>query len=78
MNLQTFINNFAAQFDETDVSVFGAETNFRDLNEWSSLIALAILNMIEKKYGIRLTPQEMRPINTIQDLFDLVNSKSRS
>lgn len=31
MELKTFIENFAAQFDETDESVFGAETIFKGL-----------------------------------------------
>ena len=38
MELKTFIENFAAQFDETDASVFTAETRFRDLEEWSSKV----------------------------------------
>lgn len=40
MDLQDFINNFAEQFDETDVNEFGAETAFKELEEWSSLHAL--------------------------------------
>jgi len=75
MEIKDFIINVANQFDDTDVSVFGMNTNFRELDEWSSLNALAILNMIEKKYGVRLTPIEMRIANTIQELFDLVQSK---
>jgi acyl carrier protein len=75
MEIKTFIQNFAAQFDDTDISVFKADTNYRELDEWSSLIALAVLNMIEKKYAVRLTPPEMRVANTIQELFDLVQSK---
>jgi acyl carrier protein len=75
MELNNFITNVADQFDDTDISVFMANTNFRELDEWSSLIALAILNMIDKKYGIRLTPVEMRAANTIRELFDLVQSK---
>lgn len=35
MELKTFIENFAAQFDETDESVFGAETVFKELEESS-------------------------------------------
>jgi acyl carrier protein len=75
MEINNFIKNFAAQFDDTDVSVFAANTKYRELDEWSSLIALAILNMTEKKYGVRLTPVEMRAANTVQELFDLVQSK---
>ena len=37
--------------------------------------ALAILNMISKKYGVVLPHKEMRETNTIQELFDLVQSK---
>jgi acyl carrier protein len=75
MELNSFIQNFAAQFDDTDISVFEANTNYRESDEWSSLIALAVLNMIEKKYAVRLTPPEMRTAHTVQELFDLVKSK---
>jgi hypothetical protein len=49
MELQTFINNFASQFDETDASVFQADTKFKQLEEWSSLIALSIITMADEK-----------------------------
>ena len=76
-NMETteFIKNFAAQFDDTDASEFTLETRFRELDEWSSLNALAILNMIGKKYSVFLKPDEMKPTNTVQELFDLVQSK---
>jgi acyl carrier protein len=75
MDANEFIKNFAAQFDDTDASEFTLETRFRELDEWSSLNALAILNMISKKYSIVLKPEEMKPTNTVQELFDLVQSK---
>ena len=70
-----FINNFADQFDETEASIFTLETRFRELDEWSSLNALAVLNMIGKKYSVILKPEEMKAANTVQELFDLVQSK---
>lgn len=75
METTDFIKNFAAQFDDTDASVFSLDTNFRELDEWSSLNALAILNMIGKKYSVFLKPEEMRTTNTVKELFDLVESK---
>ena len=75
MDANEFIKNFAAQFDDTDLSEFSMETRVRELDEWSSLNALAILNMIGKKYSVTLRPEEMKPTNTIQELFDLVSSK---
>jgi acyl carrier protein len=75
METKDFISNFAAQFDDTDASEFSMETRFRELEEWSSLNALAILNMISKKYNLVLKADEMRTANTVQELFDLVQSK---
>jgi len=70
-----FLKNFANQFDDTDASEITFETNFRELDEWSSLLALAVMNMIGKKYNVRLNPDEMKTAKTIQELYDLVNSK---
>ena len=75
METADFIKNFASQFDDTDASEFTMETHFRELEEWSSLNALAILNMISKKYNLVLKAEEMRVTNTVQELFDLVQSK---
>ncbi|MBO4961666.1 MAG: acyl carrier protein [Flavobacteriales bacterium] len=75
MDTQEFIKNFANQFEDTDASEITMETSFRDLDEWDSLVALAILNMIAKKYGVKLTFDDMRQTNTVQELFNVVESK---
>lgn len=75
MEIKNFIENFADQFEDTDASVFTAETSYRDLDEWSSLIALSILAMIDEEYDVQLKGEEMRATNTIQELYDLVASK---
>ena len=75
MEIKEFIENFADRFDDTEASEITAETNFRDLEEWSSMIGLSLLNMSEKKYGIQLTFDELRSANTVQDLFDIISKK---
>jgi len=75
MTNENFLKNFANQFDDTDASEITFETNFRELEEWSSLTALAVMNMIGKKYDVRLNPDEMKTAKTVQELYDLVNSK---
>ena len=76
MEKQNFLKNFANQFDDTDASELLFETNFRELDEWSSLIALAVMNMIGKKYGVKLNPEEMKTANTIEELYNLVARES--
>lgn len=73
--MNEFIKNFANQFDDTDLSEFKPDTKFRDLEEWSSLTGLAIMNMIEKKYGVKLTVLELRKANTIEELYHVVVNK---
>lgn len=75
MKIKDFIANFADQFDEIDVDKLTSETNFRDLDEWSSLVALSVIAMVDDEYEVELKADEMRKTNTIQELFDLVNSK---
>ena len=76
MEINEFIKDFADQSDETELEEFKPETDYREsLEEWSSLTGLAILNMIDKKYGIKLTNSEIKATDTIQSLYDLVASK---
>ena len=75
MGIQEFIKNFAAQFDETDMSVFTADTRFRDLDEWSSLIALSVIMMVEEEYSVGIGAKEIVGSNTILDLFNMILSK---
>ena len=75
MNIQDFINHFEDVFEETEISTLKPETNFRELDEWSSVCALSTMAMISDEYDVELTADEMRANNTFQQLFDMVNSK---
>jgi acyl carrier protein len=75
MDIQQFIELFAEQFDEIDITLLKPETRFRELEEWSSLVALLVITMVDEEYGVVLPPDEMRQTQTIQELFNLVQSK---
>lgn len=75
MEIKEFIQNFADQFDDTDASEFKPETVFHELDEYSSLIALSIIGMIDDEYGVTLTGNEMKSAATIEDLFHIVEEK---
>jgi acyl carrier protein len=75
MELQEFITNFANQFEETDSSVFTKDTVFKNLDEWSSLLALSIIAMVDEEYEVTLKGDDIRSANTIEDLFGIVKSK---
>lgn len=76
MELKNFIQNFAEQFEDTDASEFKAETEFRNLDEWSSLIALSVIAMVDEEYEVTLKGDDIKNSNTIEDLFNIVQSKA--
>ena len=75
MEISRFIQNFADQFDDTPIESFTAETVFHDLDEYSSIIALSIIAMVDEEYGVALSGNEMKAAITIQDLFNTVQAK---
>lgn len=76
MELNEFIANFADQFDETDASEITATTAFHDIEEYSSLIALSIIAMVDEEYDVTLKGDDMRTAVTVEDLFNIVKSKA--
>ena len=76
MELKDFIEKFAEQFDETDAGEFKADTEFKALDEWSSLTALSIIAMVDEEYDVALKGDDVRNAETIEDLFNVVASKA--
>lgn len=76
MEIKEFIENFAAQFDETDTEVFTAGTEFKTLDEWSSLIALSLIAMVDEEYDVTIKGDDIRNATTIEDLFNTVKAKA--
>lgn len=75
MELKKFVANFADQFDDTDTSEIQANTVFHELEEYSSLVALNIMAMVDVEYDVQLKGDDMRSAVTIEDLFNIVKSK---
>jgi acyl carrier protein len=75
MNLDQFIENFADLFDETDPDTIKATTQFKDLEEWSSLVALSVIAMIDEEYDIEFRGDDIRGSNTVKDLYDRIESR---
>ena len=75
MEIKEFIQNFADQFDDTETSVFTPETEFKELEEWSSLTALSVIAMIDDEYDVKIKGDDVRNSQTINDLYEIVKSR---
>ena len=75
MNLEQFIEHFADLFDDTDSDTIKADTQFKSLDEWSSLIALSVIAMIDEEYDVEFRGDDIRNSETVHDLYDIVLSR---
>lgn len=73
--MEKFIKKFAEQFDETESSVFNPKTVYKELDEWSSLIALSVIAMIDEEYDVAIKGNDIKESETIEDLYNVVMSK---
>ena len=73
MELVDFIEKFAEQFDDVDVEQLSSTTKFRELDGYTSLVALLIITMIDEEYDV--TGDDMKQQATIGDLYNLVSSR---
>jgi len=74
MELKDFIEKFATQFEEIDASEITADTEFKTLEEWSSLIALSTLALVDEMYNVTIQGKDIRESETIEDLFNVIKS----
>lgn len=75
MELNEFVAKFAELFEEIDTTNFNGQTNFRDNDEWSSLIGLSVIAMVDEEYDVTLKGDDVKNSKTIEDLFNVVKSK---
>lgn len=73
--LDEFVALFAEQFEDTDASEIKADTVFHDLDEYSSLIALSIIAMVDEEFDVTIKGDEMRASVTVEDLYNTVKAK---
>ncbi|MBP5796668.1 MAG: acyl carrier protein [Bacteroidales bacterium] len=75
MEMKDFIKNLVEQFDEVELEALTPETKFKEFDEFSSLTILSIIAMADDEYGVRLKADDVRQAETVQDLFDTVQSR---
>lgn len=75
MEIQKFIEKFASQFEESDNKVFSSATKFRDIEEWSSLMAFSIIAMVDEEYNVKIKAEDIRNSQTIEDIYNIVKSR---
>ena len=71
-SLEEFVSLFAELFDETDPETISAKTIFHDLEEWSSLIGLSVIAMVDEEFDVALKGDDVKNSVTVEDLYNRV------
>jgi acyl carrier protein len=75
-DISTFISKIGQEIDGIEPGTLKPQTNYRELPEWSSMHALVIIALAETEYNVTLTGEDLRKCQTVQDLYDVINSRS--
>ncbi|TCC94155.1 acyl carrier protein [Pedobacter frigiditerrae] len=67
-----FLAGFRDLFDETDPQEIQFETQYKDLEEWSSLTVLSLIVHFEDNYKVKLSPVNIQESSTVDDLYKLI------
>ena len=71
MNEQQFIVFFKSLMDEP-VEEIDMDTEFRYLDDWSSLAGLAFLTEVKARYGKVISVSDFKNAETLADLYKLI------
>ncbi|NJC70666.1 acyl carrier protein [Planosporangium thailandense] len=67
-----------AQVVEVDVDEIHDDTSLVDDLGVDSLMALEVVVVLEKKYGVRMTESELKQVTSLQRAYDLLAAKLRT
>lgn len=69
---EEFLLEFENIFDETPIASLSLSTNYKDLDEWSSLVVLSIIAHFEGKFNIVIAPKAIYDNDTFDDLYNTI------
>ena len=72
MDIKSFIELFADQFDDVEADALTPETEFKQVEGWNSLVALSVIAMIDEEFDVTVKGNDITGAVTIQDLYDIV------
>ena len=68
MDIQVFIEKFAEAIEVEDTKKL---SEFRDLDEWSSLAVLSLIALFDEEFEKEVGGKELKACVTLGDLYDL-------
>lgn len=75
MDIESFIEGLSNNvFTDTPDQLLIKETEYMELEEWTSMTAFTLISYIYNEYGKKLLLPELLQAPTIEDLYKIVNN----
>lgn len=71
--MKNLIDEFTNLLDEKPSIAINADTVFKEIPEWDSLLALTLIVMVSNNYKKSINGEDVRRCQTIRDLYELIN-----
>lgn len=74
MEEKEFLGKFIEQFDYRPSDIH-LDDNFREIDGWSSIVALCVIAICSEEYGVAISSEEMENSKTVRDIYNIVKSR---
>jgi acyl carrier protein len=75
MNIDDFIRKIEAEFEDLEPNSLQATDVLKEKFTWDSINALIFLAHVNVEYDVEINADELIQSETVQDLYNLVNTK---
>ncbi|MGP8214216.1 MAG: acyl carrier protein [Bacteroidia bacterium] len=75
MDINDLIKKLENEFDDIPKGTLTPSTKITDIQGWGSMHALIVIALMDTEYGITVKGEELRSLQSIQDLYDLAMKK---
>ncbi|MHA8053740.1 acyl carrier protein [Aquirufa sp. OSTEICH-129A] len=77
VSFDEFKQKFSEAIEDDSILQLGSKSNFKELESWDSFTGMSVISMIDEEFSITINANEMAKINTLEDLYTLLESKSK-
>lgn len=74
MEIKEFIEKFAEAIEVEDVEALTPETQFHEMEEWSSISVMLLIAFFDEEFGKELTNAAIKQAITINDLYSIATA----
>lgn len=60
---------------DADSDLIKPDTVLEELEEWDSMGVIAVIAMLDKKYGVQLKADQIRELKTVNDILEHMREK---